>query len=153
MPEKELPMKADFHLHSSFSADSDTPMRQMVEKGISLGLSVMCFTEHMDYDYKDEGMLFETDMPAYFRTFQSAITREINHGTSKRDVLAMAEKECDGELYRQLRNHLNSKSKMAKLLYAPLANGNFAKAYVRGRLICFVQKHFAGLFAKLKQHR
>ena len=63
-------MKADFHLHSSFSADSDTPMRQMVEKGISLGLSVMCFTEHMDYDYKDEGMLFETDMPAYFRTFQ-----------------------------------------------------------------------------------
>lgn len=63
-------MKADFHLHSSFSADSDTPMRKMVEKGISLGLSAMCFTEHMDYDYQDEGMLFETDMPAYFRIFQ-----------------------------------------------------------------------------------
>lgn len=97
--------------------------------------------------------VMETMAAAYFRTFQSAITREINHGTSKRDVLAMAEGEKHEPLYRQLRSHLNTQSKMAKLLYAPLANGNFAKAYVRGRLICFVQKHFAGLFAKLKQHR
>ena len=50
-------MRSDFHLHSSFSADSDAPMRDMVEKGISLGLSAMCFTEHMDYDYIDEGMV------------------------------------------------------------------------------------------------
>ena len=97
--------------------------------------------------------VMETMAAAYFRTFQSAITREINHGTSKRDVLAMAEGEKHEPLYRQLRSHLNTQSKMAKLLYAPLANGNFSKAYVRGRLICFVQKHFAGLFAKLKQHR
>ena len=54
-------MRSDFHLHSSFSADSDAPMRDMVEKGISLGLSAMCFTEHMDYDYIDEGMVFEAD--------------------------------------------------------------------------------------------
>ena len=52
-------MRSDFHLHSSFSADSDAPMRDMVEEGISLGLSAMCFTEHMDYDYIDEGMVFE----------------------------------------------------------------------------------------------
>lgn len=63
-------MKADFHLHSAFSADSRTPMREMIEKGITLSLSSMCFTEHMDYDYKDEGMIFETDMPAYLQTFQ-----------------------------------------------------------------------------------
>lgn len=63
-------MKADFHLHSSFSADSDTPMRQMVQQGLSLHLDMMCFTEHMDYDYKDEGMLFEADMPSYFQMLQ-----------------------------------------------------------------------------------
>ena len=28
-------MKADFHIHSSFSADSEAPMEQMIEKGIS----------------------------------------------------------------------------------------------------------------------
>lgn len=63
-------MKTDFHLHSSFSADSDTPMREMVEKGIALGLSAMCFTEHMDYGYESEGLLFEADIPAYFQTFR-----------------------------------------------------------------------------------
>ena len=50
-------MRSDFHLHSSFSADSDAPMRDMVEKGISLGLSAMCFTEHMDYDYIAPGTI------------------------------------------------------------------------------------------------
>lgn len=58
----------DYHLHSSFSADSSAPMRRMVERGIALGLSSMCFTEHMDYDYKDDGMVFEADIPAYRKT-------------------------------------------------------------------------------------
>lgn len=42
---------ADYHLHSSFSADSDTPMEQMVKKGIQAGLTHMCFTEHNDFDF------------------------------------------------------------------------------------------------------
>lgn len=42
---------SDFHLHTSFSGDCRTPMRDMIEQGISLGLKTMCFTEHMDMDY------------------------------------------------------------------------------------------------------
>ena len=56
-----IKIKADYHLHSSFSGDSQTPMKQMIERGIELGLSTMCFTEHIDMDYpydkkEDEGM-------------------------------------------------------------------------------------------------
>ncbi len=46
-----MPVTADCHLHSSHSKDSDTPMRDMVEKAISLGYTEMCFTEHMDFDF------------------------------------------------------------------------------------------------------
>lgn len=46
-----MPITADCHLHSSFSGDSDTPMEKMILKGIDLGLSTMCFTEHNDFDY------------------------------------------------------------------------------------------------------
>lgn len=51
----------DYHLHSSFSGDSDTPMEEMIEAGIKKGLQTMCFTEHMDIDYvyykpEEEGM-------------------------------------------------------------------------------------------------
>ena len=44
-------MLADYHLHTSFSGDSTTPMEAMIQRGIELGLTSMCFTEHMDMDY------------------------------------------------------------------------------------------------------
>ena len=46
-----MPITADYHLHSSFSGDSDTPMEEMILRGIELGLTKMCFTEHNDFDY------------------------------------------------------------------------------------------------------
>lgn len=46
-----MPVTADYHLHSSFSGDSDTPMEEMVLAGIRKGLTQMCFTEHQDFDY------------------------------------------------------------------------------------------------------
>lgn len=46
-----MPIKSDFHLHTSHSSDSDASMESMIEQGISLGLSHMCFTEHMDFDF------------------------------------------------------------------------------------------------------
>lgn len=58
-------MKADFHIHSSFSGDSDSQMEKMIEKGISLGLETMCFTEHMDLDFVSEEINFEVDTDAY----------------------------------------------------------------------------------------
>ena len=46
-----MALNSDCHLHTSFSADSNTPMEDMIQKGISLGLKEMCFTEHMDIDF------------------------------------------------------------------------------------------------------
>ena len=46
-----MPITADFHMHSSFSGDSNTPMEEMILRGIDLGLTHMCFTEHQDLDF------------------------------------------------------------------------------------------------------
>ncbi|MCM1135138.1 MAG: histidinol-phosphatase HisJ family protein [Clostridium sp.] len=64
-----MAVKADFHLHSSFSGDSTAPMEDMIRRGIDLGLSAMCFTEHLDMDYvysnsAEEGM-FELNTDSY----------------------------------------------------------------------------------------
>ena len=64
-------MYADFHLHSSFSSDSDTPMEQMILEGIRQGLPAMCFTEHMDFDFPPGDLDFLVDMPAYQNTFDA----------------------------------------------------------------------------------
>lgn len=60
---------ADSHLHSSFSGDSHTPMKDMIEQALKLGLKEMCFTEHMDFDFvytEDEPEeKFEVNTDAY----------------------------------------------------------------------------------------
>lgn len=63
---------SDFHLHSSHSEDSDTPMEQQIEAGIKAGLRYMCFTEHMDKDFPGstyEKKLFEVDTDAYYEHY------------------------------------------------------------------------------------
>lgn len=74
-----MAVRGDFHLHSSFSGDSDTPMEDMILKGIELGLGCMCFTEHMDMDYvylkpEEEGC-FELNTDSYL--YELARLKEI----------------------------------------------------------------------------
>lgn len=63
-----MAIKADFHMHSDFSGDSNTPMEQMIRQALSLGLSHICMTEHYDPDYVylpgEEGM-FELHTDSY----------------------------------------------------------------------------------------
>lgn len=63
-----MAIKADFHMHSNFSGDSDAPMESMIQKAISLGLTHLCMTEHYDPDYvylpNEEGM-FELNTDSY----------------------------------------------------------------------------------------
>ena len=41
---------SDYHNHTYFSADCDASAESMIEKAISLGLSYLCITDHMDPD-------------------------------------------------------------------------------------------------------
>lgn len=54
---------ADYHLHSSFSGDSEEPMEKMILSAIDRGLTHICFTEHMDIDFPEN-----EDCPAGFFT-------------------------------------------------------------------------------------
>lgn len=41
----------DYHTHSYFSGDCNTPMENMIIQALSLGMTHLCFTEHLDLDY------------------------------------------------------------------------------------------------------
>lgn len=64
-----MAITADYHLHSYFSGDSKTPMEEMILQGIQLGLTSMCFTEHMDIDYvyvkPEEAGMFDLNADSY----------------------------------------------------------------------------------------
>lgn len=57
----------DYHMHSTFSADCDTPMEKTIEKAIDIGLQEICFTDHIDFDYPDKDWIFEFDLKEYDR--------------------------------------------------------------------------------------
>lgn len=43
-------MFSDYHVHSSFSFDSEESPRAIVEKAIALGMKQICFTDHQDFN-------------------------------------------------------------------------------------------------------
>ncbi|MDE7266897.1 MAG: histidinol-phosphatase HisJ family protein [Lachnospiraceae bacterium] len=63
-----MAIKADCHMHSSFSGDGTAPIEDMVKRAMELGLTHICFTEHYDPDYVyppgEEGM-FELNTDSY----------------------------------------------------------------------------------------
>lgn len=58
---------ADYHVHTDFSSDSQSPMEDMVKRAIQLGLNRVCFTDHMDFDFpKQYEMRFVFDLEEYW---------------------------------------------------------------------------------------
>ena len=62
-------IKADFHVHTNFSTDSDTAPEQMIEGAIREGLQTICFTDHYDKDYPKHGEIqeFYLDTASYYQ--------------------------------------------------------------------------------------
>ncbi len=61
---------ADYHVHSNFSSDCSIPMEEMVEQALHLGLSKLCFTDHMDIDYPQT-----TDGYSFVFTLEEYLTK------------------------------------------------------------------------------
>lgn len=57
-------MLPDYHFHTDFSGDSDTPVRAQLERAISLGMRTLCVTDHHDYDV-DSPIDFTLDVKGY----------------------------------------------------------------------------------------
>lgn len=99
-------MTADYHLHSSFSGDSETPAESTVKAGIRKGLSLLCMTEHLDLDYPYKDVNFALDAEAYFQEIhrlQTAYRNQI-------EIRIGAELGLQPHLGQAYRNWLSGKS-------------------------------------------
>lgn len=63
-------MRADVHMHSTFSHDSDTSPEGMVQGAIAKGLEMICFTDHFDKDNCAWGPEDIFDPEEYFRVME-----------------------------------------------------------------------------------
>lgn len=58
----------DYHMHTAFSADCKIPPEEMVRAAIKKGMTEICFTDHVDYEYPDKNFIFEFDQQDYRET-------------------------------------------------------------------------------------
>ncbi|MCC8061033.1 MAG: histidinol-phosphatase HisJ family protein [Clostridiales bacterium] len=65
-------MLCDFHLHTNFSGDSQTPPDDQICRAIELGMKEICITDHHDYDTQGPGLDFMLDIPRYVPAIQNA---------------------------------------------------------------------------------
>lgn len=73
----------DMHIHCHFSGDSEANPIQIAQKAYDVGLSGICFTDHLDIDYKETPGLFDLDIPAYKKeisNIKSEFTRQLDIG-------------------------------------------------------------------------
>lgn len=95
----------DYHTHSYFSGDCDTPTEQMISKAISLGMTHLCFTEHLDLDYpvrEGENLNFDLDTPEYRKVFLTLREKYAN----KIQLLWGVELGLQNHLYSSLHNYV-----------------------------------------------
>lgn len=59
-------MKADFHMHTSFSTDAAVSPEEMIQGAIEKGLRTICITDHMDIDFSENPEEFTFDTERYF---------------------------------------------------------------------------------------
>lgn len=62
-------ISSDYHVHTSFSTDSDAPPREVIETAINKGVKNLCITDHMDCEWPEDPDLFIFDVKEYFETF------------------------------------------------------------------------------------
>ncbi len=64
---------ADYHIHSCFSSDSNTPLVNIIETSIQKGLDTICFTDHHDIDFpiSEDGLDFQLDTSNYLDTLHN----------------------------------------------------------------------------------
>ena len=81
-------IQSDNHVHTVFLPIPEEPLEQMLTQAVEIGLSSICITDHMDYDFPDlgNGMNFEFDPRAYVSSPSRSMIKFPNLGRSDRSV-------------------------------------------------------------------
>lgn len=69
----------DTHMHTKFSGDSHADPYAIAQRACEIGLKGICFTDHLDIDYKEEPGLFDLDIPAYQKEISQVKEKYRNH--------------------------------------------------------------------------
>lgn len=98
----------DYHSHTDYSDDSNTPMEAMVQAAIAKGIKELAITDHYDPDYPDKEFPFDIDFNAYWEDLMTyseqygdsiKIVQGIEIGIQKGDTLEKCREAANAYSY------------------------------------------------------
>ena len=99
-------MLSDFHIHTSFSGDSETPPRDQAEAALRLSMSEICITDHHDYGTREMSPIdFTLNFSSYFpamRALQAEYAGRLRNNIVVEIGIMLREKEYLEELEKEL---------------------------------------------------
>ena len=105
MKSANMEVRADFHMHTEFSGDSEAPVRAMLDAALERGMEAVCITDHIDEDYPEDSengtnpFLFDLDQ--YFQVLRE-IKKEYADRLDLRIGVELGLQPHLGERYRKL---------------------------------------------------
>ncbi|MCL1982833.1 MAG: histidinol-phosphatase HisJ family protein [Clostridiales bacterium] len=98
----------DYHIHTNFSDDSSTPMEEMIDFALKIGVAEIAVTDHFDPDYPDPDFPFVLDFEKYNKKLAEAaesyngrikVVKGIEIGIQSGGTLAKCESAANGYPY------------------------------------------------------
>lgn len=105
MKPANMEVRADFHMHTEFSGDSEAPVRAMLDAALERGMEAVCITDHIDEDYPEDSETgtnpFLFDLDQYFQVLRE-IKKEYADRLDLRIGVELGLQPHLGERYRKL---------------------------------------------------
>lgn len=105
MKSANMEVRADFHMHTEFSGDSEAPVRAMLDAALERGMEAVCITDHIDEDYPEDSETgtnpFLFDLDQYFQVLRE-IKKEYADRLDLRIGVELGLQPHLGERYRKL---------------------------------------------------
>lgn len=96
---------SDYHIHTKFSGDSNAEFADIVTSALQKGLTEICITDHQDFGYIADGVLFELNSDEYYNTLCEISERYIDKLIIKKGIETGLEPEKAPLLHDFVNSH------------------------------------------------
>lgn len=110
---------SDYHIHTLFSGDCNSSLQSVIDSSIQKGLKEICITDHQDFGFIADNVLFEIDSNKYFKDIDNLKEKHFDNLIIKTGI----EIGLEPDKYESINNFISSNNFDFVIASSHLING------------------------------